>query len=80
MFQVQKHRKHSLSHDREMETHALMSIAINGYMKELGLNETDRHLLEGQIELREADPGTTLLREHYSDVNTLLISTKNLIV
>lgn len=55
--------------DREMETQTLISHAVDGFIKELGLKETDKHLIEGQIEFRDAEPGITLLRENCSDVS-----------
>lgn len=55
--------------DRETETQTLLSIAIDGYLRELGLKDSDRHLLEGEIEFRDAEPGVTLLRESYAEVS-----------
>ena len=52
-----------------MEAQTVIAIAADGFMKELGLKDTDRHLLEGHIEFRDAEPGITLLRENCPDVN-----------
>lgn len=53
-----------------MESHTIISLATDGFIKELGLKESDRYLLEGHIEFRDAEPGITLLRENCQDVNT----------
>lgn len=52
-----------------METHTLISLAADGFIKELGLKESDKYLLEGHIEFRDAEPGITLLRENCAEVN-----------
>lgn len=52
-----------------MESSSLTVLAVEGFIKELGLKDTDRHLLEGHIEFRDAEPGITLLRENCSDVS-----------
>lgn len=62
-------RRFSMVFDRETETQTLLSIAIDGYLRELGLKDSDRHLLEGEIEFRDAEPGVTLLRESYAEVS-----------
>lgn len=59
-----------MAFDAEMETNTIISLATDGFIKELGLKESDRHLLEGHIEFRDAEPGITLLRENNPDVNT----------
>lgn len=41
--------------------------ALEGFMKELGLREADRHLIDGQIEIKEAAPGVTILTEGKSE-------------
>ncbi|XP_037047391.1 neuropathy target esterase sws isoform X4 [Bradysia coprophila] len=41
----------------------LYSIAVDGFMKELGLEESEKKLLEGHVELKEAHPGVTILTE-----------------
>lgn len=46
----------------------LYSIAIEGFMKELGLKESEKKLLESHVELREAHPGVTILTEGKSEV------------
>lgn len=55
--------------ERDIEIHTLHSYAVDGLIKELGLKDSDRYLLEGHIEFREADPGITLLREGCADVS-----------
>lgn len=57
-----------MAFDREMETHTLISMAADGFIKELGLKESDKYLLDGHIEFRDAEPGITLLRENCPDV------------
>lgn len=42
--------------------------ALDGFLKELGLKEADKTLLEENIELQDAEPGTTLLTEGCADV------------
>lgn len=46
----------------------LYSIAVEGFMKELGLNESEKKLLEGHVELKEAHPGVTILTEGKNEV------------
>lgn len=57
--------------ERDLETQTLPQIAIDGFMKELHLKESDRYLLKDQIEFRDAEPGITLLRENVQDVSYL---------
>lgn len=72
---VQKHnRRFSVVVDRETEAQSLNAYAIDGLIKELGLKDSDRYLLDGQIEFREAEPGITLLREGCADVSILFLS------
>lgn len=52
-----------------MEANTIIYLAAEGFIKELGLKDTDRHLLEGHIEFRDAEPGITLLRENHPDVS-----------
>lgn len=69
---VQKHnRRFSVVVDRETETQGLHAYAIDGLIKELGLKDSDRYLLEGQIEFRDAEPGITILKEGCADVSSL---------
>lgn len=49
----------------------MLSMAADGFIKELGLKESDRHLIENHIEFRDAEPGVTLLRENCADVSTI---------
>lgn len=52
-----------------MEAHTVLQLALDGFIKELGLKDSDRHLLESHIEFRDAEPGITLLRENCPDVS-----------
>lgn len=47
----------------------IMSLAIDGFCRELGLKENERKLLDSNIEIKEAQPGITLLLEGNSDVS-----------
>lgn len=47
----------------------MLSIAVDGFLRELGLKDSDRHLLENQIVFRDAEPGITVLRENCVDVS-----------
>lgn len=62
-----------MAFDREMETHTLISMAADGFIKELGLKDSDKHLLDGHIEFRDAEPGITLLRENCPEVNIFFL-------
>lgn len=68
-------RVSSLALDRDfIDQPSLQTLAVEGFLKELGLKDTDRHLLDGNIEFQEAEPGITLLREgNPNDVCLLLI-------
>lgn len=66
-------RRYSLAVDREMEAHTLTSLAVDGFLKELGLKESDRYLLEDHIEFRDAEPGITILRENSPDVSEFIL-------
>lgn len=48
--------------------------ALDGLMKELNLEDEDRCLLEGHIEVRDAAPGVTILTEGKSEVSLLVFS------
>lgn len=63
-------RRYSIAFDRELEANTIIYLAVDGFIKELGLKETDRHLLEGHIEFRDAEPGITLMRENCPDVSS----------
>lgn len=65
----QHSRRYSVAYDREVDAHTLIALAVDGYIRELGLKDTDRHLLEGHLEFRDAEPGITLLRENCPDVS-----------
>lgn len=62
-------RRYSVAYDREVDVHTLVALAVDGFIRELGLKDTDRHLLEGHLEFRDAEPGITLLRENCADVS-----------
>lgn len=62
-------RRYSVAYDREVDAHTLIALAADGFIRELGLKDTDRHLLEGHLEFRDAEPGITLLRENCPDVS-----------
>lgn len=49
----------------------MLSIAVDGFLRELGLKDSDRHLLENQIVFRDAEPGITVLRENCVDVSKM---------
>lgn len=63
-------RKPSATLDQTDEP-TLYSIAIEGFMKELGLKECERKLLEGHVELNEAHPGVTIITEGKNEVSLL---------
>lgn len=63
-------RKPSDTFDQTDEP-TIYSIAIDGLMKELGLKESEKKLLEGHIELREAHPGVTILTEGKNEVSCI---------
>lgn len=80
---VQKHnRRFSVVVDRETEAQSLHAYAIDGLIKELGLKDSDRHLLDGQIEFRDAEPGITILREGCADVSSFSVCSfrKNIVL
>lgn len=72
--QPKQSRRYSVAYDREVDVHTLISLAVDGYIRELGLKDTDRHLLEGHLEFRDAEPGITLLRENCADVSAQIPS------
>lgn len=47
----------------------LRAYALEGFLKELGLKEADKTLLEENIEIQEAEPGATILAEGSADVS-----------
>lgn len=66
-------RRHSIAVDRDVELSLLHNTAIDGFIRELGLKDSDRHLLDGHIEFREAEPGITILREGCAEDVCLMI-------
>lgn len=75
MPQPKHSRRYSVAYDREVDAHTLVALAADGYIRELGLRDTDRHLLEGHLEFRDAEPGITLLRENCADVSDTMRKT-----
>lgn len=65
-------RKPSGTFDQTDEP-TLYSIAVEGFMKELGLKESEKKLLEGHVELKEAHPGVTILTEGKTEVRSLCL-------
>ena len=55
-----------------MDELTMRSIALEGFLKELGLKDSDRELLEDNIEIKEISAGTTLTHQGRSD-DVLLI-------
>jgi lysophospholipid hydrolase len=66
-------RQQPLVADHASMDEALMkSIAVDGFLKELGLKEEDGKLVADNIVLKEIAPGTTLTHQGTSDVSGLL--------
>ncbi|XP_053691068.1 neuropathy target esterase sws isoform X2 [Sabethes cyaneus] len=65
-------RRTSALPSEPMEDTVMKSIAIEGFLKELGLKEGDRPFIEDNIVLKEIAPGTTLTHQGRSD-DVLLI-------
>lgn len=67
---TQKHtRRYSVIVDRDADAATMHTAAVDGLIKELGLKDTDRHLLEGHIEYRDAEPGLTIIKEGCAEVS-----------
>lgn len=66
---VKPNRRISVLVERETDYLTLQAYAIEGFLKELGLKDSDRGLLEGNIDYHEAEPGITLLREGNPNVS-----------
>lgn len=64
-------RRTSALPSEPMEDTVMKSIAIEGFLKELGLKEGDRPFIEDNIVLKEVAPGTTLTHQGRSDVSCL---------
>lgn len=62
-------RRTSALPSEPMEDTVMKSIAIEGFLKELGLKDEDRPFIEDNIVLKEIAPGTTLTHQGRSDVN-----------
>lgn len=62
-------RRISVIGDRDPDVTTLYTFAIDGFLRELGLKESDRILLEESVEFQEAESGITLLREGSEDVS-----------
>lgn len=60
-------RRTSALPSEPMEEALMKSIAIEGFLKELGLREEDRPFIEDNIVLKEIAPGTTLTHQARSD-------------
>lgn len=63
------YRRISVIGDRDPDVTTLYAFAIDGFLRELGLKESDRSLLEESVEFQEAEAGITLLREGSEDVS-----------
>lgn len=50
----------------------MLNLALEGFVKELGLSDKDKHLLEGNIELREVQSGVTVVTEGVNEDVCLL--------
>lgn len=66
-------RRHSIAVDRDVELSLLQNSAIDGFIRELGLKDSDRYLLDGHIDFKEAEPGITLLKEGCAEDVCLMI-------
>lgn len=67
-------RRISVIGDRDPDVTTLYAFAIDGFLKELGLKESDRHLLEENVEFQEVESGITLLREGSEDVSRCCVN------
>ncbi|KXJ74816.1 hypothetical protein RP20_CCG012875 [Aedes albopictus] len=65
-------RRASALPSEPMEDTVMKSIAIEGFLKELGLKDEDRPVVEDNIVIKEIAPGTTLTHQGRSD-DVLLI-------
>lgn len=69
-------RRISVIGDRDPDVTTLYAFAIDGFLRELGLKESDRNLLEEIVEFQEVESGITLLREGSGDVSWLMLETR----
>ncbi|XP_021704511.1 neuropathy target esterase sws isoform X1 [Aedes aegypti] len=65
-------RRPSALPSEPMDDTLMKSIAVEGFLKELGLKEEDRTVVEQNIDIKEIAPGTTLTHQGRSD-DVLLI-------
>lgn len=66
-------RRISVIGDRDPDVTTLYAFAIDGFLRELGLKESDRNLLEENVEFQEVESGITLLREGSEEVSWLML-------
>lgn len=62
-------RRISVAGERDPDSTTLYAFAIDGFLRELGLKESDRKLLEENVEFQEVESGITLLHEGSEDVS-----------
>lgn len=65
-------RRISVIGERDPDVTTLYTFAIDGFLRELGLKESDRRLLEETVEFKEAESGITLLCEGSEDVSRFM--------
>lgn len=70
LYEMASTRKVSVPGVEVIEPSLMKTIAIDGFMKELGLDAKDSHWIEKFIEIREVCAGTTLTHQGRSDVST----------
>lgn len=67
--------------DAPMDESLMKSVAVDGFLKEMGLPETDRALIEDNIEIKEIPAGTTLTHQgRTDDVLLIYVITGGLII
>lgn len=67
-LQLPSARNSDVPSDQPIDEPTLYSQALEGFMKELGLKDDDKHLIDNCIEIKEAHPGVTILTEGKSEV------------
>ncbi|XP_037919482.1 neuropathy target esterase sws isoform X1 [Hermetia illucens] len=60
-------RKQSINTLDQIDTKLIFSSAIESLLKELGLDDSDRYLLDENVEIAEFEPGVTLIAEGNSE-------------
>jgi hypothetical protein len=60
-----------------MDEMLMKSIAVDGFLKELGLKDEDETLVADNIVLKEIAPGTTLTHQGTTDVSKLKIKCRS---